>query len=113
MRAAIKIGYSQSEEVRPGISEDVITERDYLADVKQRTEAFVVPGNIIPEYKTTTSVSVFSDGAPKVNYSDLRYVVYGGVRWSIASAVEEYPRLTIFIGEVYNGPAPGGTPGDS
>lgn len=106
MRAGIKIGYGRSVEVRPGVHEDVITEVVKMAEVKQRTEAFNVGGSIIPEYRTTTSVSVLSDGPAKVNYSDLRYVVYGGERWTIASAVVEPPRMTLFIGEVYNGPTP-------
>lgn len=110
MRAAIRIGYGQTVEVRPGISEDVITEAEKLAEVKQKTEAFNVAGSIIPEYRTTTSVSVFSDGPSKVNYSDLRYVVHAGERWAIASAVSEPPRIIIFIGEVYNGPLPSATP---
>lgn len=110
MRAAIRIGYGQSEEVRPGISEDVITEVEKFAEVLQRTEAFTVEGRIIPEYKTTTSVSVLSDGPVKVNYSNLRYVFYAGERWTITSVVAQPPRMTIFIGEVYNGPIPSGPP---
>lgn len=109
MRAAIQIGFGQSEEVRPGIWEDVILERDYLAEVLQRTETFDVSGSVIPGYRTTTSVSVLSDGPLKVNYTDLRYVVFGGVRWTISSAVVQPPRLNLFIGEVYNGPTPSGT----
>lgn len=110
MRAAIKIGYGQSVEVRPGIWEDVIREEPKYAEVRQTTETFTVEGEIIPRYKTTTSVSVVSDGPLRLDYSDLRYVVYGGVRWSISSAVGEPPRLTLFIGEVYDGPLPSGTP---
>lgn len=112
MRAGIKIGSATNQEVRPGIWEDVITERPALADIEQRTEAFNVEGNIIPEYRTTTSVSVLSQGAIKVNYSDLRYVLYAGVRWAPSTVVVDPPRMIIYLGEVYNGPLPGEPPVD-
>jgi hypothetical protein len=108
MRAGIKLGVSVPQEVRPGIWEDVITELPKLAEIDQRTEAFNVGESIIPEYRTTTSVSVLSGGAIQVNYSDLRYVLYAGVRWSVSSAAVDYPRMKLYLGEVYNGPLPGG-----
>lgn len=110
MRYSGKIGYGQQVERAPGIWEDVITERDALGEVKQTTEAFTVANSILPQYRTTTSVSVVSEGTEKVNYSDLRYVTHAGVRWSPASIVVEPPRLIIFIGEEYHGPIPEPTP---
>lgn len=110
MRASIKIGSGESVEVRPGIWEDVITEVSYLAEVRQRTEAFSTADSVLPQYRTTTSVSVLTDRTLRLDNSDLRYVLYGGVRWSISSAVHEPPRLTLFVGEEYNGPLPDGTP---
>jgi hypothetical protein len=112
MRAAVSLGLAESQQVRPGIWDDVITEVPKLAEVTQRTETFEVEGNIIPEYKTTTTVSVLSQGPVKPDYSNLRYVLYAGERWIVSSAVHAPPRLTIYIGEVYNGPTPDGTPGD-
>lgn len=111
MRYSGKFGYAEStEEVRPGIWEDVIVERDQIGVLIQTTEAFTVANSVLPQYRTTTSVSVVSDGVTKVDYSDLRYVTHAGKRWSIGSIVEQYPRLIIYIGEVYNGPIPEPTP---
>lgn len=84
--------------------EDVITERDYLGDLIQRTEAFTVANSVLPEYRTTTSVSVLSDGVLAENYMNLRYISILGKNWSVASAVLQFPRLIVYVGEVYNGP---------
>lgn len=111
MRAAVSLGLAETQQVRPGVWEDVITEVPKLADIQQRTETFNVEGNIIPEYKTTTTVSVLSQGVIKPDYSNLRYVLYAGERWFISSINHAPPRLTIYIGEVYNGPIPAGAPG--
>ena len=106
MRYSGKFGLASTEEITPGVWEDVITEIDRIGDVVQTTEAFDVAGSVLPQYRTTTSVSVVSDGVLKENYTDLRYVTFNGERWSIASVVEQPPRLVIYIGEVYNGPIP-------
>lgn len=105
------MGFSEPQQVRPGVWEDVITEVPKLADIQQRTETFNVEGNVIPEYKTTTTVSVLSQGPIKPDYTNLRYVLYAGERWFITSINHAPPRLTLFIGEVYNGPIPAGAPG--
>jgi hypothetical protein len=112
MRAAVSLGLAETQQVRPGIWEDVITELPKLADIAQRTETFETEGNIIPTYKTSTTVSVLSYGPIKPDYSNLRYVLYAGERWIISSVVHAPPRLTIYIGEVYSGPTPSGAPGD-
>ena len=106
MRYSGKIGIAVQTETAPGVWEDVITERDYLGNVENRTEVLELGDSVLPEYRTTTSISVLSDGVLKENYSDIRYVTNGGVKWTIASAVLQWPRLVLYIGEVYNGPTP-------
>lgn len=104
MRYSGKFGYAVQTETSPGVWEDVITERDHLGDVIQRTEVLGSDSSVLPEYRTTTSISVLSDGTLKTNYQTLRYVWYMGKRWTVASAVLQPPRLIVYIGEVYNGP---------
>ena len=105
-----KFGFAESSEVAPGVWEDVITERDYIGDVVQVTEAFSVDGSVLPTYRTTTSVSVISDGVLKKNYKNLRFIEFQGDVWVVASSVQQWPRLIIYIGEVYNGPRSQSTP---
>lgn len=104
MRYSGKIGYASQSEVSPGVWEDTISEIAKLGKVEQRTEALSSQGSVLPEYRTTTSVSVLCDGVLKENYENLRYISYMGKNWAIASAVMQWPQLVIYIGEVYNGP---------
>ena len=106
MRYSGKIGYAVQTETSPGVWEDTITERAKLGTVKQRTEALDSGSSVLPEYRTTTSVSVLCDGVLKENYDNLRYLSHLGKNWVIASAVMEWPELILYIGEVYNGPLP-------
>lgn len=106
MRYSGAIGIAVQTEKSPGIWEDTITEVPKLGDVVQRTEVLGSADSVLPQYRTTTSISVLSDGVLKENYENLRYVTYMGKRWTIASAVIDAPRLVLYIGEVYNGPIP-------
>lgn len=106
MKYSGKIGYAEVIETAPGVWEEVITERFYKGDVEQRTETFLLADTVNVQYRTTTSISVLSDGVQKLDYSGIRYVTYAGVRWTITSVIREPPRLVIFIGEKYNGPEP-------
>lgn len=112
MRYSGKFGFATSTETAPGVWEDVITERNYLGDVLQRTERFteasevLTEGSVLPAYRTSTSVSVLSDGVLREKYNDLRYIVYRGNRWVVQSIIHKYPRVEIYMGGVYNGPTP-------
>lgn len=106
MRYSGKFGFSESTETAPGVMEEVITERDYLGDLVQRTEAFSVADSVLPQYRTTTSVSVLSDGVLTENYKKLRYISLMGENWSVSSAVYQFPRLIVYVGDIYDGPVP-------
>jgi hypothetical protein len=105
MRYAGKIGFGQSNEVRPGVWKETITEIDYIGDVNQRTETFMLGDSTIPTYATRTSVSVLSRGFTGNDHSKMRYVTYAGQKWTIKSIVDEPPRVVIYLGEVYRGNA--------
>lgn len=105
MRWAGKIGFTDQTEKAPGIWEDVITEINALGELKQRTEALDSGDSVLPQYRTTTSVSVLSDGS-RVPFNSEAYLTLRGTRFAISSVVHEWPRIIYYVGEVYNGPLP-------
>ena len=106
MRYSGKLGLVEQLEVRPGIWEEVVTEVPVLGTVRQRTEVLTGEGTVLPEYGTTTSISVPARGVGPQDNSMIRYVTYKGLRWQIRSIVDEPPRIVIYVGEVYRGPTP-------
>lgn len=108
MRYSGMFGYSVQTESGPGKFEDVITEVLRLGRVEQRTENLAGEGEVLPRYRTSTSISVLSRGAAVQENADLAYVEWRGRRWVPASIIEEYPEIKVFIGEEYHGPTPGG-----
>jgi hypothetical protein len=107
VRWAGKLGYIQQTEVKPGIWEDVVTEESATGYLENVTEAVSTGSRVLPEYRTTTTVSVISNGQ-RVPGRVLRYVTVWGVRMEIASLVHEPPRVSLYIGEEYHGPLPTG-----
>lgn len=107
MRWAGKLGITQQTEVKPGIWDDVIIEVPAKGDLVQRTEALDSGSSVLPQYRTTTSVSVLSTGLPP---RSMVYLTLSGDRRAISSAVYQHPRLVLYVGEVYHGPIAGGTP---
>lgn len=106
MRYSGALGVIQQTEVRPGIWEETVIEVPVLGDVKQRTEVLSGESAVLPEYSTTTSISVPARGVGPLNNSTIRYITYKNIRWQIASIVDDPPRIVIYIGEKYNGATP-------
>lgn len=104
MRWAGKIGYAEVTEITPGVWDDVITEVDAVGDLKQTTEPLDSSDSVLPRYRTTTSVSVVSDGE-RIPDAGLRYISWRGELWQINTVTREWPRIVIYIGEVYRGPS--------
>lgn len=106
MRYSGKLGLVEQLEVRPGIWEEVVTEVPVLGTVRQRTEVLNGEGSVLPEYGTTTSISVPARGVGPQDNSMIRYITYKGLRWQITTIVDEPPRIVCYIGEMYRGPTP-------
>lgn len=100
------LGYTKQTEITPGNYEDVITERPALGTVEQRTEVVGLVDQVLPQYRTTTSISVLSQGVEKTEYGDLAYISFKGRNWVPSSIVEDPPKIKIFIGQEYHGPTP-------
>lgn len=106
MRYSGKLGIAEQTEVSPGVWEETITERDFLGTVTQRSETVDLDDSILPRYRTTTTVSGLARGVGVIDNSNLRYLTYGGIRWTIVSDTTKYPKLIMYLREEYHGPTP-------
>ena len=79
------IGYSVTEEIRPGVWGEKITVRDYYGDVIRNTR----------QYQS-------SDPFAYANFHSMRFIEYMGAKWKISNVEVQYPRLILTVGGVYN-----------
>jgi hypothetical protein len=100
-----KIGYAQTTETTPGVHEEVMVERVYYGDVDQNRRLLHPGDQVNPGIASGNSISIVADAFAREQYLAIRYVEWAGVRWTVSDVEVQHPRLTLRLGEVYNGNA--------
>lgn len=102
-----KIGFGISTQGVPGVTLDVMTEKEYKGEVLRSNKNFNESNNGVNDnLKLSNRVSIVADDFANTNASVIRYVILGGVRWKVSNIEVAEPRLILSLGEVYNGPTP-------
>lgn len=97
------IGFAVSEETKPGVWTNKIVERVYRGDVLRNALALRTADQTNDNINITDQISIMPDDFAMENSADMRYVVYMGAKWKIASVSSPRPRITITLGGLYNG----------
>ena len=102
------VGYAEPDavEVRPSIYVEKIIEKKYSGDVLKNTRQLYEKDQLNDKIKISNTISILSDPYARQNFHNIRYVEYMGVRWKVENAESNYPRITLAIGGLYNGPTP-------
>lgn len=107
MRFYGAVGYATSVEATPGVWTDVITEINYFGDVIRATRRLDPPFSVPPTLNSNLSLenqfSVLADAMAYDNFRNIRYVRWENTNWTVTSAEIVRPRLTLTIGEPWNG----------
>lgn len=98
------IGFGETKEIKPGVYEDVITEKRYIGDEAWDNRHFISTDNIVVNTKVNKAISILADSYLNNNFFNVRYVKWRGIAWSVSSVEVSSPRVKLFLGEVYNGP---------
>ena len=107
MRFYGNIGYGLQTEIRPGVLDDVITERPYFGDVTRAARRMAEgTTEINSDITVTNTISIVADAFAQNHIFAMRYVVWQGVRWVVTNVEIQRPRLVLYLGGVYNGPTP-------
>ena len=100
-----KLGYIATVEVTPGrYEEQVIAEREAFGDVITYRRRLDNTDQQNKDLTLQNSISVLMDPFLSEHFHELRYVLWQDVRWEATSVEVNWPRLTISLGGVYNGP---------
>lgn len=102
------IGYAVPTEVRPGVWEDVITERNYFGDILKNRRRTEPADKLNDDISLNHQISIVADPFALNSIQLMRYVTIMGAKWTITELEIQQPRLILTIGGVYNGPEPSG-----
>lgn len=102
-----RVGYaSAQEEVKPGVFEDVIVERNYYGDVIRDARSLSEGENLHQDLSVGNQISILADAYANDHFFAIKYVEWAGVLWTVPSVEVQRPRLLLSLGEVYHGPLP-------
>lgn len=99
-----QVGYAETLETRPGIHEEVVTERNYSGDVIRNTRKLEAGESINDNVVVNNNLSIVADSYAYQHFFAIRYVKWAGALWKVTSVEVQSPRLLLTIGGVYNGP---------
>ena len=97
------IGYQNQVETRPGVWEEEIVERNYYGDYINSTRKNQSSEHLNDDINISSQISIIADPFAKENLYSMRYVKDFGTKWKILSVeVQQYPRLILTVGGIYN-----------
>lgn len=98
------IGYVEPQETRPGIWENIVTERKYYGDILKHTRRLENGASINDNVVVNNMISVVADPYAYQHFFAIRYARWMGALWKVTNVEVQRPRLILTIGDVYNGP---------
>ena len=94
------IGYAVTEETKPGVWTEKISERMYYGDLTRRLQS---AEQLNDNINVANEISIVADPFANENFHSMRYVEFMGAKWKVTSVEVQYPRLILTMGGVYNG----------
>lgn len=91
------------EEVRKGVTRPKIVERNYYGEIIRSSNRWQNIQRQDEEFTLNNRISILSDPYAHEHWPAIKYIWYNGVKWTVKSVEENYPRLILEIGGVYNG----------
>lgn len=102
-----EVGFISNEETdpinAPGVWEDVSTKRFYTGELTRLSSKFQTSNEVNDNVRINTEISIFADKYALDHWDSIRYVTYGGVKWTVTNTEQKLPRLILSIGGKYNG----------
>lgn len=97
------IGYSITEEVKPGVYAEKITERMYYGDLQRNTRRLQTASQVNDNIEISNEISIVADPFANENFHLMKYAEFMGIKWKVTSVEVQCPRLILTVGGLYNG----------
>lgn len=108
---AVGFGANKEDPPESGIWVEDVIESIYQGDVIQNTRQNQQGETVNDDIVLSATIAIVADPFAVQHVSNIKYVRWEGVAWSVTSVQIRSPRLILSLGSVYNGPTPA-APGD-
>lgn len=99
-----KVGFVTTAETAPGVWSEQLVERTYYGDVTRFTNRAQQGDKIVDDVSIGHNISIVVDKYALDNLYAIKYVIWRGERWKVITIEENYPRLSLTLGSLYNEP---------
>lgn len=97
------VGFADYEETAPGVWTPVVIERRCFGDLTRVNYRNKPTEHLNDDITFDMTLSVLMDSYIQTHAMSVKYITWGGAKWSVSSIQFEPPRVIFSIGGVYNG----------
>lgn len=97
------IGFSIQSETKPGVWNDVVTEKHYSGEILKLRRKPSSSDRATSDFMIDNEISIVADPFINDNLASILYVEFMGAKWTITGVEVDPPRLILSLGGVYNG----------
>lgn len=101
-----KVGYETAGTYVDDVWTASIIERDFKGDVLEELRSLEPSEKVNDDSRLQNRISIVADAELLEHFSTIKYVIHRGTRWRVQSVADEYPRLILSLGGVYDGARP-------
>lgn len=99
-----QIGFGDTTATERGIEKLTITEHSYYGDLTTQRYTVTPADQVNDDIVMSNTLSIIADPYAVEHCGFMKYVVIHNCKWKVKSVeLQQYPRLLIHIGGVYNG----------
>ena len=97
------IGFIKNATLRPGVIRNVAIEKLYRGEIRGMSYQWESNGRVNDDVDLDNTLSIVADSYITENLYAIRYVKIKDTAWRVTRIKEQYPRLILTIGGIYNG----------
>jgi hypothetical protein len=102
-RVAATVGFAAgTTETKPGIFEDSYVEHELYGITTRFSANFSQPEKEQTDFTLGYNLSLFADAYTFENFTNIRYVLFGGSKWRVSVVSVERPKILIELGGLYH-----------
>ena len=103
-----KVGFAPEAELVDDVWTASIVERPYKGEVLEETRSLEPSEKVEDNIRLQNRIRIIGDAFALQNFSNIRYVLLHGTRWTVNTVSVERPTLLLSLGGVYQGQIPTG-----
>lgn len=98
-----RIGFERTMETSPSVYKPTLTWRYYKGDVAKNSYRWQRSENVNDNLNINNHISIVADSFAIENVGCIKCVELNKSKWKVVEAILEYPRITLYLGDLYNG----------